>query len=64
MSLPKPNPAEGEGDILFLVSALASLCDTFLCTRYLLLATAKSDSDFMFCLQRYKGLIIDRSFVY
>ena len=25
---------------------------------------AKSDSDFMFCLQHYQGLIIDRSLVY
>ena len=25
---------------------------------------AKSDSDVMFCLQSYKGLIIDRSLVY
>ena len=25
---------------------------------------AKSDSDFIFCLQKYKGLIIDRSLVY
>ena len=25
---------------------------------------AKSDGDFMFCLQSYQGLIIDRSFVY
>ena len=25
---------------------------------------AKSDSDVMFCLQRYQGLIIDRSLVY
>ena len=25
---------------------------------------AKSDSDFMFCLQSYKGPIIDRSLVY
>ena len=25
---------------------------------------AKSDSDFMFCLQSYQGLIIDRSLVY
>ena len=25
---------------------------------------AKSDSDFMFCLQRYQGLIIDRWLVY
>ena len=25
---------------------------------------AKSDSDFMFCLQSYKGLISDRSLVY
>ena len=25
---------------------------------------AKSDSDFMFCLQDYQGLIIDRSLVY
>ena len=25
---------------------------------------AKSDSDFMFCLQSYQGLIIDRTLVY
>ena len=25
---------------------------------------AKSDSDVMFCLQSYQGLIIDKSFVY
>ena len=25
---------------------------------------AKSDSDFMFCIQSYQGLIIDRSLVY
>ena len=25
---------------------------------------AKRDSDFMFCLQSYQGLIIDRSLVY
>ena len=25
---------------------------------------AKSDSDFIFCLQSYQGLIIDRSLVY
>ena len=25
---------------------------------------AKSDSDFLFCLQKYQGLIIDRSLVY
>ena len=28
------------------------------------LLPAKSDSDFMFCLQSYQGLIIDRSRVY
>ena len=26
--------------------------------------SAKNDSDFMFCLQKYQGLIIDRSLVY
>ena len=33
-----------------------------ICTSTVL--PAKSDSDVMFCLQRYQGLIIDRSLVY
>ena len=37
---------------------LEALCAT------LTILPAKSDSDDMFCLQNYKGLIIDRSFVY
>ena len=31
--------------------------------QYIVLS-AKSDSDIMFCLQSYKGLVIDRSLVY
>ena len=31
---------------------------------YLTVLPAKSDSDVMFCLQSYQGLIIDRSLVY
>ena len=31
--------------------------------RYTTVLPAKNDSDFMFCLQSYKGLILDRSLV-
>ena len=38
---------------------------TFLQSMVLLIVMpAKSDSDVMFCLQSYQGLIIDRSLVY
>ena len=33
-------------------------------SKYSTVLPAKSDSDFMFCLQSYQGLIIDRSLVY
>ena len=37
---------------------------TFVTQMVSTLLPAKSDSDFMFCLQRYQGLRIDRSLVY
>ena len=36
------------------------ICISIACT----FVPAQSDSDFMFCLQSYQGLIIDRSLVY
>ena len=38
-----------------------NVCVLVLCLTVL---PAKSDSDVMFCLQSYQGLIIDRSLVY
>ena len=47
---------------------IAKLIITFLAQIFCLsgptVLSAKSDSDFMFCLQSYQGFIIDRSLVY
>ena len=47
---------------LFLESFLTQ--SSSLLVRIPTVLPAKSDSDVMFCLQSYKGLIIDRSLVY
>ena len=46
------------------VSLLCELIIIFLCGLSTTVLPAKSNSDVMFCLQSYQGLIIDRSLVY
>ena len=54
------------------VCELCSLLAIFVCVYFIerkfqssfTVLSAKSDSDFMFCLQSYEGLIIDNSLVY
>ena len=36
----------------------------FIINKFVIVLPAKSDSDVMFCLHHYQGLIIDRSLVY
>ena len=44
--------------------ALFYISEQVILSSLLTVLPAKSDSDVMFCLQSYQGLIIDRSLVY
>ena len=56
MAYPRGFPFCDTKFIFFIMNNNISSCCTVL--------PAKSDSDFMICLQSYRGLIIDRSLVY
>ena len=51
-------------DSIFMPKGTIPYVETPLNLIYTTILPAKSDSDFMFCLQSYQGLIIDRSLVY